>query len=58
MRRGASAPYPKGMSLGLPNFQKEVLLSLYCPDIGDGRGLVELVSVVTLSYASLNSDAL
>lgn len=46
------------MSLGLPNFQKEVLLSLYCPDMGDGHGLVELVSVVTLSYASLNSDVL
>lgn len=58
MRRGASAPYPKGMSLGLLNFQKEVLLSLYCPDVGDGHGLVEPVSVVALYYPSLNSDAL
>lgn len=46
------------MSLGLLDFQKEVLLSLYCPDMGDGHGLVEPVSVVTLSYPSLNSDAL
>lgn len=46
------------MSLGLLNFQREVLLSLYCPDVGDGHGLVELVSVVALYYPSLNSDAL
>lgn len=46
------------MSLGLLNFQKEVLLSLHCPDVGEGLGLVEPVSVVALCYPSLNSDAL